>query len=140
MRHSHFRNVCLFAALLGTAVAASLHLPRYTLVDLGTLGGSFTSGNAVNALGQAIGASRTPGDAAVHAFLYSDGLMTDLGTFGGSYSYAFAINGIGLVTGMAATPGDAASDAFLYSGGKTADLGTLGGSSSGGTAINVFDK
>jgi probable HAF family extracellular repeat protein len=53
-------------------------------VDLGTLGGSFTSGNAVNALGQATGDSSTPGDAAVHAFRYSNGLMTDLGTFGGS--------------------------------------------------------
>jgi len=46
----NFRSICLFVAVLGTALAPTPEdLPRYSLVDLGTMGGSFTGAIAINA-------------------------------------------------------------------------------------------
>ncbi len=42
---------------------------HYSIVDLGTLGGSFTLAIGVNNSGQVTGLGTTAGDAAVHAFL-----------------------------------------------------------------------
>jgi chitinase len=47
------------------------------MIDLGTLGGSFSVGMAVNDAGQVVGWSTTS-TGAMHAFLYSDGKMMDL--------------------------------------------------------------
>jgi probable HAF family extracellular repeat protein len=64
----------------GPSVAAAKNLTDmgYTLIDLGTLGGSSSNPTAINNKGQVIGGSLTAGDLASHAFLYSDGTMTDL--------------------------------------------------------------
>jgi probable HAF family extracellular repeat protein len=48
--------------------------------DLGTLGGTSSAGNAINAAGQITGYANTVGDAAQHAFLYTNGAMVDLNT------------------------------------------------------------
>jgi probable HAF family extracellular repeat protein len=51
------------------------------MTDLGTLGGTTSAANGLNAVGQVVGLSATTsGDQ--HAFLYSGGIMTDLGTLG----------------------------------------------------------
>src|SRR4051794_8835410 len=52
------------------------------ILDLGTLGGSRSRGQAVNDRGQVTGwAATTSGtNPQIHAFLYSNGLMMDLGT------------------------------------------------------------
>jgi probable HAF family extracellular repeat protein len=54
--------------------------------DLGTLGGSFSSASGINVSGQIVGNATTAGDAALHAFLYSGGIMTDLNSMLGSGS------------------------------------------------------
>src|SRR5215472_3110813 len=76
---------------------------RYTLTDLGTLGGTFSQGFGVNEKGWVVGFSTTEGDAALHAFLWRDGVMTDLGTLGGGdpvpYSVALSINDRGEIAG-----------------------------------------
>src|SRR5579859_2240231 len=64
------------------------------LKDLGTLGGSYSQGMAINALGQVAGGSLLP-DNSFHAFLYSGGQLTDLGTLGGTYSNPGSINDSG---------------------------------------------
>jgi len=56
---------------------------RYTLTDLGTLGGTFSQAYGVNDKGWVVGYSSTEGDSALHAFLWHRGVMTDLGTLGG---------------------------------------------------------
>src|SRR6476646_3093980 len=69
------------------------------MTDLGTLGGTQSFGNGLNASGQVAGESFTTGDAATHAFLWkpptpggAGGTMYNLGTLGGTNSYAYGIN------------------------------------------------
>lgn len=120
--------------------------------DIGTLGGDFSYGAAINVSGQITGgASTTLGSGQVtaggnpstlgsinyHAFIYTGGVMHDLGTFGGLRSKGVAINSIGQVTGSADTA--TGSHAFIYNGTASPiqNLGTLGGTNSSGTAINT---
>lgn len=124
------------AGRIGTEAAA--FSPAGDRVAMGTLGGSFSQGDAINNSGQVVGYSysSTGGSAPWRAFLYSDGVMQDLGTLGGSYSRASGINDARQVVGSSHTTGDATARAFLYSDGVMQDLGTLGGSSSAAIDIN----
>ena len=70
-----------------------------TVIDLGTLGGTYSVAYAISQAGQVIGDSTTAGDADTHGFIYSGGVMTNLGTLGGTYSSAHAINHLGQVVG-----------------------------------------
>ena len=95
---------------LGVALAlasGSALATTFRLTDLGTLGGTSSSGDALNASGQVTGYSDTAeGD--THAFLWDGTTMQDLGTLGGTYSQGVAINASGQVTGSADTAdGDA---------------------------------
>jgi len=115
---------------------------QYRLTDLGTLGGTYSYGNAINPSGQVTGFSYPVGDCCdAHAFLYSAGLMLDLGTLGGPQSGGQGVNDGGQVTGFAELPLDFGTPsglrAFLYSNGTMQDLGTLGGVNSIGRAINA---
>jgi probable HAF family extracellular repeat protein len=109
---------------------------QYAITDLGTLGGTDSGAYGINSSGQVVGGSRTTGDAAHHAFLYSGSTMTDLGTLGGSDSWATGINSSGQVVGSSQTTGNDADHAFLYSGSTMTDLGTLGGTYSYAQGIN----
>jgi uncharacterized repeat protein (TIGR01451 family) len=135
---SSYQNLLtILAVSLLTLCLAPVGLAQtYTITDLGTLGGSFSQGNGINASGQVTGFSYLTGDAAYHAFLYSAGTMADLGTFGGSYSEGRSINSSGQVTGYSYLADDNEYHAFLYSGGTTNDLGTLGGFATDGRGIN----
>jgi probable HAF family extracellular repeat protein len=74
----------VFLASATPAIADSF---TFTITDLGTLGGSRSYANGINAAGQVVGVSDTTGNAWVHAFLYSGGSMTDLAPYIGLYSY-----------------------------------------------------
>jgi probable HAF family extracellular repeat protein len=100
-------------------------LPSYALVDLGTLGGTISSGIAIDGI-NVVGYSDLKGDKQYHAFRYRDGAILDLGTLGGSDSFASSVAG-NLVAGWSSTSGNQFTHAFLDYRGKLTDLGTLGG-------------
>ena len=96
------------------------------MIDLGTLGGPERNGVAfaINDRGEAAGYT-DKSDGIVHAFLYSNGVMTDMGTFGGGWSMARGINNLGQVVGYADTA-EGLQRAFLYYGGQMINLGIIG--------------
>ena len=104
---------------------------RYSIVDLGTLGGGFTFGIGVNNSGQATGLGATAtGD--VHAFIWQNGQMADAGTLGGSFSEALLINSRGQAVGDSTTAaGENHLALFELQGGqvRATDLGILPGAS-----------
>ena len=130
--------------------------------DLGTLGGDFSIGFAINNAGQVAGHSSLIAGTGTalpqHAYLItpddSDGdgtadrwhrdddgdtandLMVDLGTLGGNLSESHGINDLGQVVGFSLLPGDTFRRAFLWSNDTLIDLGTLGGSNSQANGIN----
>jgi probable HAF family extracellular repeat protein len=72
---------------------------RYSITDLGTLGGAASEASGVNLVGEVVGMSTTAGGLS-HAFLYRNGRMSDLGTLtGGTTSYGTAIADNGAVVG-----------------------------------------
>jgi probable HAF family extracellular repeat protein len=105
------------------------HAFRYgagTMTDLGTLGGLYAQGLAINLSGAVAGYSRTS-TGNNEAFVAQSANMTGLGSLvpGGS-SEAFAINDSGTVGGWS-TASDGRQHAFLDIGGKMTDLGLLPG-------------
>ena len=116
--------------LMGAAVVvvgcAQIALGQYEIIDVGTLGGTYSAAVEINDYGEIAGTSAYQGSATRHAFLYIDGSMIDLGTLGGRISRGQAINNAGQVAGDAERV-DSPSHAFLYSGGSMIDLGTLPG-------------
>ena len=109
--------------------------------DLGTFGGAFSSGTAINASGQVAGFASLNNlpypAAATHAFFYSEGVLTDLGTLGGSNSSATGINARGQIVGSSDSGVDPYGRAFLYSNGAMTDLGTLGGPGAAASGVNA---
>ena len=103
-------------------------------VDLGTLGGTWSSANGINSLGQVVGTSTTH-SGAFDAFFSSGSGMVGLGTLGGANSYGMGINNAGQVVGSAQTS-QGSMNASIWNGGKAKDLGTLGGSQSYAYGLN----
>jgi probable HAF family extracellular repeat protein len=112
------------------------------MIDLGSLGGSGvqddSQANAINNLGQVVGASYT---GTTDAFLWTpstpngtSGTMIDLGSLGSGYTVAYAINTAGQVVGISHTS-SGLQHAFLWTPttpngntGTMIDLNTLTGS------------
>lgn len=70
---------------------------------LGTLGGTWSLANGVNASDDVVGTSETA-DGQSHGFLWSKGTMTDLTAVGDTYSEGYAISDAGVVTGIHSGP------------------------------------
>lgn len=113
--------------------AAPAAQPRFTVTDLGTLGGA-SEAFAISENGKVAG-MYTPGSYE-QAFLWEDGVMQGLGTLGGSRSQARGVNDAGQVVGYSQTS-SGYNHAFLWENGAMQDLGTFpGGIVSMANAIN----
>jgi probable HAF family extracellular repeat protein len=110
-----------------------------SVVDLGTLGGPFSTARAINEVGDIVGQFGVD-DRTVHAFFWRDGIMTDLETLaGGSGSDAYAVNAAGQVAGISYTS-DRLPRAVLWTDDTIIDLGTLtGGERSYSYAYGIND-
>jgi probable HAF family extracellular repeat protein len=142
----------LSALLMGSSIrAARAAPPKYSVTDLGTLGGTASNASGINASGQVTGTSDTTAELFdYHAFLWTpttpngtEGTIIDLGTLGGTYSEGKAINASGQVAGLSFMPGDSATGAFIWTpttpngtSGTLSDSSALGGSSSEAQGIN----
>ena len=120
------------------ALAAST---TYTITDLGTLGGNFSTANGINNAGWVTGQSSVAGNSQQHAFFWNGTQMVDLATFGGTVSVGNGINDAGHVGGYAQTAGNANWRAFYWDGtGTISSAGTLGGNYNSASAINNSDQ
>ncbi len=107
------------------------------MTQLPTLGGSATTGLAINNGGTVAGDSTTSGNLATHAITYLNGSLTDLGTLpGGTSSFANGVNVFGNVVGNSYTVAGTVPQAFDKAFGVFTNLGTLGGTQSFAFAIN----
>ena len=99
-----------------------------TMLDLGSLGGTFGNPTALNNRGQVIGFSNLAGDQSSHPFLWDQEKLIDLytNTTGGNPLTADAINDAGEIVGAAIFPTQS-YDAYLRRGGVATDLGHLNG-------------
>ncbi len=123
-RYSRWWIAGLLAALIGPGTTANAQAQKYSLTDLGTLGGGTSKGYGINASGQVTGEAVTA-RGVFHAFLVTPGSgMTDLGTLGGGSSTGYAINASGEVTGVAVTA-NGMLHGFLYSKHAMRDLNSL---------------
>jgi probable HAF family extracellular repeat protein len=71
----------------GGAALAQGDLAQYYLVNLGVIGGKYSSARGINNRGWVTGASTLKGSKSSHAALWRAGRLTDLGTLGGPNSY-----------------------------------------------------
>jgi probable HAF family extracellular repeat protein len=108
---------------------------RFTVTDLGTLGGSYSEAFGINASGQVVGDAATSTGSS-HAFLYSGGVMFDL-NLPGTSATARAINASGQIVGYYY---DGSYQAYLDTNGQITDLGNLGALYSAGYAVNAGAK
>src|SRR4051794_18737564 len=106
-------RLIVFSAF-AVSLSSAVHAASYAITDLGTLGGTESSGLALNASGQVTGASHITEAKNINSFLWKpatpnsgSGAMTDLGTLGGTQSFGNGLNTSGQVTGESFTTSDA---------------------------------
>jgi probable HAF family extracellular repeat protein len=137
------RALVVVACMLVGALPARSD-PTYQLIDLGVMSSwpnAWSFARGLNNTGQVTGKGQAP-DGAIHAFLYTDGVMHDLGHLGGGWSQDIgeAVNESGHIAGYS-DYGDDGQGAFLYRGpGDVEFLGTLGGNFSWAEDVNDFDQ
>jgi probable HAF family extracellular repeat protein len=88
----------------GVCSLGDTHAFIYTgsgLVDIGTLGGTFSAGASINNLDQIVGVSSTASSSLGHLFFYAQGHMNDLGAPAGESIASAAINNHGKIIASA---------------------------------------
>jgi len=76
---------CICFLLTPLPLSAQQKLPHYTVIDIGTLGGTFIAPGGMSNSGWVEGWGSLP-NGNLNAFLWHNGVMTDLGTLGGPNS------------------------------------------------------
>lgn len=156
--------VGFLAALMSNALGRAQDQPesrssKYTIIDLGALGGTFGAGSSINDLGWSSGVAGLPDNSAFHAALWLPGRTIDLGTLGGLNSAVEwpVKNDHGAVVGISETsnpdplhegfscaafiPADGHTClGFVWRDGGMTPLATLGGNNGFATAMNNFGQ
>jgi probable HAF family extracellular repeat protein len=134
--------------------------PHYRVFQLGSLGGSASSGNTINNLGWAMGSSNLTGNSSERATLWAFGLTIDLGTLGGPNSNIGwpvkndrgVIAGVSEFSNMPDPNGEKFScpvllpdtglscSGFVWENGHMTQLPTLGGPNGFATGVNNLNQ
>jgi len=144
-RHAGVSRRLLAAAFLvaptilsqpGLAASSRHPAASYTITDLGTLGGSYTTSGAkaINASGEITGWAEDPATGNSVVMKWSAGVMTNLGTLGGNSGVGLGIDAKGDIAGYSTNA--TTYRAFLYTGKKLKNIGDLGGGYADAYAIN----
>lgn len=118
----------------GSAFAA-----KYTVIDLGKLGGTYSIARGINNYAEVVGVSETGNGTQLHAFYLADykWVMNDLGTLSNGYvSEAYAINNNHEIVGQSYIQGSTILHAILYKNSQIIDIGGLTAFGSQAFAIN----
>lgn len=121
------RKIVWAVAVTALGVPMGVESLSFSITDLGTLGGGYSSAYAINNFGQVTGVSQAADHFEEHAFLYDSSTMLDLGTLGHIGSYGFDINDSGHVTGYSLTSPFTPPTAILYDGTPMRSIGSLEG-------------
>jgi probable HAF family extracellular repeat protein len=149
-----FAAITLLAAMtVPVRLAAQEHKTehrRYKVIDLGTLGGTFSEPHGINNEDWVAGFANLKGNQNGHAFLWRHGHKTDLGTLGGPNSLAWVPGEEGKIPGQAetSTPDPLGEDycgfgtnlvclPFVWQNGVMTPLPTLGGDNGVASEINA---
>lgn len=76
----HKKLLVIVLGLLGVFILFQNNLAQavqYTIIDLGTLGGTESAAYGLNESGQVVGKSKLLNSSKYHAFLYSNGAIND---------------------------------------------------------------
>ena len=115
------------AMVYTAAPARAVTEPTYSIQDLGTLPGDYSSvAMGINVFGDVVGWSQGP--TGTRAFLYTDaaGMTALAAPYGRPVTTARAVNANGTVVGTASTGGTDIGHAVRWQSGVPRDLGTLG--------------
>jgi probable HAF family extracellular repeat protein len=82
---------------------SSVEWSQYHVVDLGTLGGSFSEASGISDSGVVSGFSATKNDAQFQVFAWREGKMRAMPGFGGPISYSWTINDRNEISGFSET-------------------------------------
>jgi probable HAF family extracellular repeat protein len=114
---------------------------EYSVIDLGTLGGSTSTAYAVNNNGQVVGSANIQGDSHADPFTYSSGAMTDLFSSGSPYGgVAVALNNLGHIAINYALDPSGDTEALFYDGAGLigiTDLGPAAGINDSDTVVGA---
>ncbi|MBL8746439.1 MAG: hypothetical protein JNK58_08810 [Phycisphaerae bacterium] len=118
------KDIIFSAAVLVSCASALPAAPvRYSITDLGTLGGPIVYAFGAGDQPAAVGTSVVMPSAAFEAFLWN-GTAIPLGTLPGSnQSHAFAVDALGRVFGVSYNLGEFGGHAFRWESGTMTDLG-----------------
>ncbi len=158
MKSHLFRSAALAGALacaVPAGAARAADFPSYTVRNLGTLGGTQSSGNAIDPAGQVLGNSNPAGDLTTLATIWAYGGQASLGTLGGPNSaIEWPQHGVAVFAGISETgQADPLNEAwscsaffpsvtnqvcrgFRYADGVMTALPTLGGVNGYGSGVN----
>ena len=114
IKNNKVTNLCMLAltcSLLFKPVSAA---DSYSVIYLGTLGGSSSKAFDINNLGVIVGNSSTPNDEELHAVYWENGVINDLGTLGGTISTAYSISDTGYAAGISLTKDNLEAHATVW--------------------------